>query len=131
MKSQSGFTLFEVVISMVIISICIFSVALMFQESLRGSVELRFMTQATALAEEKMEEISRLGYAGVSNVASDYFPSPFSDYSYRVTVHCVQAANLDTSVDPIVTEYKNVEVKVTKVNQAPVIINSLLTNHIN
>jgi prepilin-type N-terminal cleavage/methylation domain-containing protein len=128
MKTNKGFTLVELVISIVIISICVLSIALMYQEALRGSFNAKVITVATALAEEKMEEILRLGYLGVGNVGQTNFSSPFSDYSFKITVHYVQATDLNNPVDPTVTEYKNVEVKVMHSNIATT-INSLLTDY--
>lgn len=131
MKIKAGFTLPELVISIVIINIAIISVALMYQVALRGSFNTKIMAVATVLLEEKAEEVLRLGYVGIDNATTTNtsFLDPFSDYQYQVTVHYVNNSSLDTSVDPTVTGYKNVEVRVTYSNIAPVIINSLLTNY--
>ena len=127
--SKRGVSLFEIIIAIVIISIAILAVSVMFQLPLKGGVSTRFLTVATGLAEEKMDEVLRLGYTSIANQGPSSFPSPFSDYQYQVSWHYVQEANLTTSVDPTVTEYKNVQVSVTHTNIAAVTLNSLLTDN--
>ena len=134
MRVKNGFTLIELLISIVIFSICLVSVVVMFQQALYGGYDTRVLTIANFLAEEKMEEVLTLGYAGVTSVAATNFPSPFNSYTFEVAVHYVQPPDLDTSVDPTVTDYKNVEVKVVKPMpnyNATVTMSSLLTNYIN
>ncbi len=131
MRRKSGFTLVELIVSIIVISICFLSVALMYQEVLRGAFQTRMLSTATALAEEKTEEILSKGYSGVGNVVSTTFPSPFGGYSFQVTVHCVASGNLDTSVDPTATEYKNVQVKVTHSSIADIPLTSLIANYTN
>lgn len=129
MKAKNGFTLAELIISIIIISLSVLSMALIFQETLRGSPAVKAMTIATALAEEKIDEVLRLGYAGVNNTGPTNFPSPFSDYSFQIVVHYVDATGLDTSVDPLQTEYRNVEVRVMHSGIANISVNSLLANY--
>jgi len=130
MKNKRGFSLIELVIAIVIISTCAIGVAIMFQEASSGSYIAVVMTVATALAEEKMEETLRLGYSSASSVSSTAFASPFDDYTYEVIVHYVDESDLDTSVDPTVTDYKNVEVQISHavIDQA-VVLNSVLANY--
>lgn len=125
---KNGFTLIELIISIIVISICVIPIAVMYQQALQGSLETKVLTVATSLAEEKMEEILRLGYSGISNVGLNNFPKPFDDYNYEVIVHYVEASDLDTSVDPTETDYKNIEVQVTHAIQT-VTLTSLLTDY--
>jgi prepilin-type N-terminal cleavage/methylation domain-containing protein len=127
-KIKKGLTLFELIIAIIIISICALSLAVMYQEAMRGNSTIKPMTIATALAEEKAEQVLGLGYSGVSNSGPTYFPSPFDEYSFQVIVHYVQASNLDTSVDPTQTSYKNVEIKVMQNDIGTISIKSLLTD---
>ncbi|MBU1727392.1 MAG: prepilin-type N-terminal cleavage/methylation domain-containing protein [Candidatus Omnitrophica bacterium] len=129
-KYKKGVSLFEIIIAIVIISIAVLGLVTMFQMSLKGGVSARYLTVAAGLAEEKMEEVLRLGYANITNQGPSSFSSPFSDYQYRVIWHYVQSTNLSTSVDPTVTEYKNVLVNVTHANMAAVTLNSLLTDNL-
>lgn len=124
---KKGFTLIGLVISIIIISICSIPIAIMYQQASLGSFQTRAITIATALAEEKMEEVLRLGYLGISDAAGNFL-TPFQDYSYQVIVHYVEAEDLDTPVDPTVTGYKNIELQVNHSAMGSIKLNSLLTN---
>jgi len=127
---MKGFSLIELIISIVVISICAISLATMYQEASRGSYKTEATTVATILAEDKLEETLMDGYSGVSSVGSTAFDSPFGDYTYQVTVNYVNAADLETSVDPTVTDYRTIEVQVDHAAIShSVTIKSLLTNH--
>ncbi|MFA5090848.1 MAG: type II secretion system protein [Candidatus Omnitrophota bacterium] len=129
MKKNKAFTLAELAISLVIISICVFSVALMYQQASYGSFNTQVITVATGLAEETMEETLRLGYAGINSSSPVNFPAPFDSYSRQVAVHYVNPANLDAYVDPLQTEYKRVEVTVLHNAVAVATLTSLVTNY--
>ena len=129
MRQGKGFTLVELVMSIIIIAICAIPTALMFQQAAGKSFITRVTTVATALAEEKMEETLGLGFSGVTDSGPTAFSSPFSDYSYQVTVYYVQAADLNTSVSPTVTAYKNVEVRISHSAVGTVSLMSLLTSY--
>jgi len=128
--AHKGFTLIELIISTVVLGLCVIPIALIHQEAMHGSYQTKVLTVATALAEEKMEETLILGFSGVASVASTSFASPFDDYSYQVTVHYVNGSDMDTSVDPTVTTYRNIEVQVSHslIDQA-VVLNSALTDY--
>lgn len=127
-KFLTGFTIVELLMAIIIISICVIPVALMYQQATQGSYQTRVLTVATALAEEKMEEVLRLGYSGVSDIGLSNFPSPFADYSFQVDVDNVEAEDLDTSVVNE-TGYKSVEVQVSHSVAPSVTVKSLLTNY--
>lgn len=129
MKKRNAFTLVELAISLVIISICVFSVALMYQQASYGSFNIEVITVATALAEETMDETLRLGYAGVSSYSPVNFPVPFDSYSRQVDVHYVNPADLNVYVDPLQTQYKRVEVTVIHNAATVAVLTSLVTNY--
>lgn len=126
MKTPKGFTLIELIMSVIIISICIIPVAVMFQQAMHGSVEAKVLTVANALAEEKMEEILRLGYANVTNQSGTF--TGFSDYSFQVTVNYANSSDLNTPVANA-TGYRSVEVGVAHGGIQPVALRSLVTNY--
>lgn len=126
---NEGFSIIELVISIVVVSICIIPISLLYQEAMRGSIETNVLTVANALAEGELEENLQLGFSGVSDVASTAFSEPFDDYSYQVTVHYVNASDLETSVDPTVTDYRTVEVQVSHDAIGTISSKSLLTNY--
>ncbi|MBU4148944.1 MAG: type II secretion system GspH family protein [Candidatus Omnitrophica bacterium] len=132
MTNNKGFSLLELVLSIVIIGLCIIPIALSHQQAAAGSIQTKVLTVATALAEEKMEEAINAGFSGVSNTSLTSFSSPFTDYSYQVTVHYVDALDLDTSIDPATSDYKNIEVQVSHgILDQSVAVKSLLVDYTN
>ena len=126
-SSQTAFTFVELVMSIIILSVCAIPIALLHQQASLGSHQARVVTIATALAEEKLEEVLRLGFAGVSDVGSTNFNSPFSDYSFQVDVDYVEEADLDTPVG-YVTNHKSIEVQVSHSLAPSITVKSLLTD---
>lgn len=128
-KNNKGLTLIELVLSIVIIAICFIPVATMYQQVLSKIYRSRVVTIAGALAEEKMDEVSGKNFLNINDEGPASFSNPFGDYSYEVVVHYVQPGNLNTSVDPTVTDYKNIEVRISHSEIGTMRINSLVTNH--
>lgn len=129
MKNNNGMTLIELVLSIIIISICFIPVGIIYNQALAKIYRSRVMTAASGLAEEKMDQVLGSAFAGVANAGPTAFSSPFADYSYQVIVHYVDAADLNTSVDPAVTQYKNVEVRITHTQIGTLKMISLLSNY--
>ena len=127
--SIAGFTLVEMLMAIIVISLCAGSLAVFFEQASQGSYKTRVLTIASALAEEKMEETISLGFSSVSDSGPAAFSSPFNEYTAQVVVHYAQANNLDVSVDPVVTAYKTVEVLVDHSAIEAISLKSLLTNY--
>lgn len=72
-RGEGGFTLVEVVMTMVVLSIGIMSLAPLMMAVVRGNRFAQDMTQATALAEDRMEEI--LNDPLYANITITNFPS--------------------------------------------------------
>jgi len=126
---RKSFSLIELVISTVIISIAALSIAFLYQQALSGSLEVRELTVATALAKEKMEEVLLSSFSDVGSVMETAFGAPFSNYSYQIDACYVQSANLDTCVDPTTTDYKKVEVLVSCDTIPMANLKTLFTNY--
>jgi prepilin-type N-terminal cleavage/methylation domain-containing protein len=60
---QDGFTLIEVMIGMVILTIISFGLMSLTVGTIRGNTISNKMTAATLLAQDKLEHVKRLGYA--------------------------------------------------------------------
>jgi prepilin-type N-terminal cleavage/methylation domain-containing protein len=140
MRRKVGFTLVELIIAIIVISICFLSVALMYQEVLRGAFQTRILSTATALAEEKMEEVLSKGYleySGVTKIGPTSFTRPgFTEYSFQVNFYNVGLGDppddaLDTPVLTETTQYKKVEVKVMHSGIADITLTSLIANYTN
>jgi len=127
---KRGYTLIELIISIAIIAVCIAGIASVYQNVLMGGVRGKIRSTACALAEEKADEVLRLGFSGIGSDGPTDFSTPFGDYSYEVDVIDVQPPDLDTPVDPPTnTGYKNVTVSVTHDQAGTYSISSLLTDH--
>ena len=68
-KNNAGFTIIEVLIATVILATGLLGMAALSVEIMQGNSHSGHVTTATVLAQEKMEEIMRLGYDGIA--ASD------------------------------------------------------------
>ena len=128
-NSKRGFTLIELILSIVIIAIAFIPVSVIYQQVLSKVYVTRIISSANALAEGKMDEVLAQGFSGITNENETNFSSPFDSYSYEVEWHYVQPGSLNTSVDPTVTGYKNVEVRVNHDEIGTLTTHSLLTNY--
>ncbi len=71
-NSVSGFTLIEVLIAIAILTIGLLAISALTVGIMRGNTHSDRLTTATMLAQEKMEDISRLGYSGAIDSTEDY-----------------------------------------------------------
>lgn len=75
LQRHEGFTLLEVLIAIVILSLGLLGLSAMTISTIRGLTFSEKMTTATNLAQEKMEDIKNTAYAGVSQTSY-----PMEDY---------------------------------------------------
>lgn len=129
MRKNSGMTLIELIIVIVIVSICFFSIMSVFMQALNQNFTNEIKTTATFLAEEKMEEILYTDFDKLSEEEGQFSP-PFSDYQYRITWDYVEKSDLDASVEGS-TEYKNVKVYVNHSAIDEVILTTLFSDYQN
>ncbi|MBI5643928.1 MAG: prepilin-type N-terminal cleavage/methylation domain-containing protein [Deltaproteobacteria bacterium] len=98
--NKKGFTLIEVVMVIIILGI-IGTGILMYYTGLSASPDQVTLTQATALAQEKLEMIiadkKANGFNGVLSEAPAALPAPYARFTREVEVFCVQEADLNTS----------------------------------
>ena len=74
-KKESGFTLIEVLIAIVLLAVGLLGVSTLVVGIMRGNTHSDMVTTATILAQDEMEDIRRAKYAGTT---SGNFPS--NDY---------------------------------------------------
>ena len=132
MRSTKGFTLIELIIAIVILSLCILGIAGVYQTVLVKGVRAKIIDTSIGLLEEKMDEVLGEGYSvgggGTGIVYSGSYTS-FTDYTYEVEVHFVDpAVSFDTSDDPNDNGYKNIEVRVSHSIVGTYKANSLVTD---
>ena len=100
-SSQSGFTLIETIMALVLIGIIGVGILSYFVGLGKGSSEQALVVQATALAQEGMEQLladkKTNGFASVVSIAPAPLSPPYDRYTREVEVFCVQEADLNTS----------------------------------
>lgn len=101
---ESGVTLVELIIVIVIVGICFISIMSLFVNALRINMENEVRTVATTLAHGKMEEI--LQTEDYSNTGPSSFSSPFGDYKYEVTVKEWDLADSNSNTTGEIVEVK-------------------------
>mgnify|MGYP002633301230 CR=1 FL=1 len=100
--SSKGFTLIEVMIAIVILSVGLLGMASLTVGIIKGNKFSNEVTTATTLGQDKMEDIRRTGYSSVAAETKAVLPSPDDQYKREVTV---------TNNSPA-TDMKTVNVKV-------------------
>jgi len=111
-KHRKGFTLIEVVISMVVIAIIMYAVIAVFITAGVRGVNVEVFTVAQSLAEGKMEETMALPYALIQPAAGD-FDVDLSAYHYQVEVEYANADNFDIHAPAPETPYRWIQVTIT------------------
>jgi len=121
-NDQDGFTLIEIIITLVVLSIAVVGVLSVFTTAIKGSANPVLLNQAIALAQEKMDTIigdrmnSARGFAYIlpANYTADV---PVAGFNRSVAIFCVNAGNLDadnSQLPPcLVSGYVHVTVTVT------------------
>jgi len=95
--NNSGFTLIEVLVAMVILSVGLLGTAALITGIINSNKLSNRITTATVLAQDKMEEIKRIGYSS-ENEPRAVLSSPYNNYEREVTGLDVEspAANMRT-----------------------------------
>lgn len=88
LRNKKGFSLLEILVAITLLSIGLLGMASLTIGIIQGNTSGNRVTTATTLAQDKMEDIKRLGYGGTSagTVTEDYNSiTNYSSYK-RVTV---------------------------------------------
>jgi len=95
--NDNGFTLLEVLIAIVILSVGLLGMASLTIGIIKGNRFSNDLTTATTLAQDKMEDIRREGYSDVIAEAKAAVGSPYAAYDREVLVaDDTPAANMKT-----------------------------------
>lgn len=132
-KSETGFTLIEIIITLVVLSIAVVGVLSVFSVGIKGSANPLIVAQATQLAQEKMDEAIGLkksaGFNAVVSVAAGPFVPAVPGFTWSRTVNCVSAADLNTNIGapPCASGYAHVTVTVMNAVIGSVAVDTVLT----
>ena len=96
-ENNKGFTLIEVLVAMVILSVGLLGTAALITGIINSNKLSNRITTATVLAQDKMEEIKRIGYSS-ENEPRAVLSSPYNNYEREVTGLDVEspASNMKT-----------------------------------
>jgi general secretion pathway protein I len=89
-KNPGGFTLIEVLVALVIITIALTSVYRLQSDTFRMSGDTRFYTLAPLLAQGKLAEIEREGLKNASDASGD-FGLDYPGYTWMVRIEDVRS----------------------------------------
>ena len=99
-RTASGFTLFEVMIALAVMSIVLVSVYRMHSQSLTMNTAARFYTLAPLLAQNKMAELETLSSEGFPDDSGD-FGEQYPGYSWRTSLSDVSSEVLGEVADDL------------------------------
>ena len=85
-NNNSGFTLMEVLVAMVILSVGLLGTAALTTKIINSNKLSNMISTATVLAQDKMEEINRLGYSNAVSETKAPVSSPYAHYEREVIV---------------------------------------------
>jgi len=139
-NDQGGFTLIEIIITLVVLSVAVVGVLTVFTTAIKGSADPVVLNRALALAQEKMDEIigDRMNSVrGFAYIIPGNYPAdiPVTGFNRSVTIFCVTAGelNTDSGVAPgasgCASGYTHVEVTVAHAAIGSVSLDGLVTNY--
>ncbi len=71
-KNNRGFTLLEILVAMTVFSVGLLGMAALTVGIIRGNLSSNNLTTASTLAQDRMENIIRAGYASASDLTENY-----------------------------------------------------------
>lgn len=110
--SKKGFTLIELVMTVVIAGIAVYALLTVFITSTSKNVGLESLSMGLYLANGKLEQVSNQSYSSITGEATSPFGSGFSDFSSTVNFDYVSSEALDVPV-AVDYGYKRVIVRVS------------------
>ena len=91
MQRQEGFTLIELMIAIVILSVGLLGMATLTGSIVQKNKLSNDLTAATTLAQDKLEEVRANGYASAVSETKTACAGDFSEYQREVTVSTLSA----------------------------------------
>ena len=114
--SPRGFTLIELVMTIVIAGVILIPLLMTFANVGKENPTLDNLNISLTLAESKMEAVLGKSYGNISSEAKTAVGGNFADYYTQVVVHNVTSTDAITPVEPTDYGYKWIKVAVTSAN---------------
>jgi prepilin-type N-terminal cleavage/methylation domain-containing protein len=96
-RSEGGFTLIELTIAITVFAVGMLSLSAMLLAAMQGGSRGRHTTQASAIAESRMEQLQRLNWTQLA---------PTAGWSAPVTVHNTVQANADQNEETYTVDWR-------------------------
>ena len=126
---MKGFTLIETIIGIVALGVIALGLFATFTGVFKNAVRDEAVTVATSLAKGELERVTRLSYASIADQNRNSpvsFGGNFANYSWQIRVDAVPVAIAN---DPSMTNYKQVESRVTNALLGDISLKTILTNN--
>jgi len=126
---MKGFTLIETVIGIVVLGVIALGLFATFTGVFKNAVQDETISIAVSLARGELERVTRLSFASVDSQHRDSpvsFGGNFANYSWQIRVDAVPVG---IAIDPGMTNYKQVEARVTNVIMGDTSLKTIVTNN--
>jgi prepilin-type N-terminal cleavage/methylation domain-containing protein len=84
--SNQGFTLIEIIMAIVVISLAIVPIILVLPGVLKDTAIVEYMDIGSRLAEQQIERVLSLPFSSVVATATTAYTGDFSDYNYSIAI---------------------------------------------
>ena len=126
---MKGFTLIETIIGIVVLGVIALGLFATFTGVFKNAVRDEVVTVATSLAKGELERVTRLSYASIVDQNRNSpvsFTGNFANYSWQIRVDAVPVVIAN---DPSMTNYKQVESRVTNALLGDISLKTIVTNN--
>lgn len=125
-RCQNGFTLVELVIAILILSIAVGTLLGLLASVVDQTVLPEVINRATYLAEQELERISGLRFSEITDAGPTAYGGNFTDYTYQIEVDPVPTT---LATDPAMNDYKQVRVTVAHSSGASAHLTTIMVNN--
>jgi len=98
-KMHKSFTLAELIFEIAVITLLIIPIVMLLGQLSMNVVDTEVNSTASLLSIQKSEELLANYDFDTISADSGSFAAPYNDYSYQITVQCVNSENLDLAAD--------------------------------
>jgi prepilin-type N-terminal cleavage/methylation domain-containing protein len=86
MQEQKGFTMIEVIIAIVVLSLALVPMMMIIPNILMDSAVVEYMDIGSRLAEQQVERVLSLPFSSVVAEPTTAYTGDFSDYNYAIAI---------------------------------------------